>query len=71
MNRDQALREALTAARKAEALAIRTEEEARLYSRQGPERYATAGVLWAETSRAFSALAQLLPEPEPQEASRV
>ncbi|MYW66285.1 hypothetical protein GTY65_19830 [Streptomyces sp. SID8379] len=65
MTREQALIEAENAAKSAAQLAVRAEDYARSSNRDDQyriERYAAAGSLWADTSRAFTALADQLPE---------
>jgi hypothetical protein len=62
MTREQALKAAQTAAERAETLAARAEDGARTGSTSRLEQWAAAGTLWAETSRAYSDLARVLPE---------
>lgn len=69
MNRQQALAEALDAARSSKALAKRVEDAA--YNgdsmREIP-RLAAAASGWADTARAFAAIAAALPEPKKVES---
>jgi hypothetical protein len=63
VNRQQAITEAREAARRARILATETEQKARsthYHQEVGP--LAAAGALWADTARAYTALAQTLPE---------
>lgn len=65
MNRQQLLAEALDAARQSKALAQRVQDAA--YNgdsmREIP-RYAAAATGWADTARAYAAIAAALPEKE-------
>jgi hypothetical protein len=63
MTREQALDEALTAARNARALARRVEDAAHSGDTYGSiPRLAAAGALWADTARAYAAIAAAKPE---------
>ncbi|MFF7067325.1 hypothetical protein [Streptomyces pseudovenezuelae] len=63
MNREQARDEAITAAGRAKVLARRVEDAAFNGDRMGTiPSFAQAGALWAETARAYAAIAALLPE---------
>lgn len=65
MNRDQALTEARNAADKAKRLAEHAGNAADNGDSQGKvPRLAAAGALWADTARAYAALAAVLPETE-------
>ncbi|MBQ0891314.1 hypothetical protein KBZ94_41525 [Streptomyces sp. RM72] len=59
MTRDQALQEAAEAAEAAKRLAASAERAA--HHSGDPQRYAAAGAVWADTSRAYTALAAALP----------
>ncbi|MEH0584474.1 hypothetical protein QA942_10325 [Streptomyces sp. B21-106] len=62
MTREQAIDQAVHAAHKAEILAGRAEEAARGTGPGSAPSHAAAGRTWAETSRAYTALAALLTE---------
>ncbi|MFI6662501.1 hypothetical protein ACIBL8_44150 [Streptomyces sp. NPDC050523] len=69
MTREQAITEARNAAGRAKTLAQEVESAALSSDpnrRADGEQRAAAGALWADTSRAYSALAAVLPEPEPE-----
>ncbi|WP_329292876.1 hypothetical protein [Streptomyces pseudovenezuelae] len=69
MNRQQALTEALDAANRAKALARRVEDTAFNGDSMGTiPRFATAAELWADTARAYAAIAAALPEPKKVES---
>ena len=69
MTREQALDEASTAARNARALARRVEDAAHSGDSYGSiPRLAAAGALWADTARAYAAIAAALPEPKKVES---
>lgn len=63
MNRDQALTEAVSAASNAAKFAEYAGNAAHGGDSQGKvPRLAAAGALWADTARAYAALAAVLPE---------
>uniref|UniRef100_A0AAU2A2E8 Uncharacterized protein n=1 Tax=Streptomyces sp. NBC_00093 TaxID=2975649 RepID=A0AAU2A2E8_9ACTN len=64
MTREQALAEARIAAARAKELAQRADNTATYSDTAQVTRYAAAGSLWADTSRAYTALAAALPETE-------
>ncbi|WP_020117548.1 hypothetical protein [Streptomyces canus] len=65
MNQQQLLTEALDAARQSKALAKRIEDAAHNGdSMREIPRYAAAATGWADTARAFAAIAAALPEKE-------
>lgn len=59
MTREQALQEAAEAAAAAKKLAFEAQRAA--HHSGDPQRYAVAGAVWADTSRAYTALAASLP----------
>lgn len=67
VNRDQALNEARDAAARAKNLAQYAESAAHhADNRPKVPTFAAAGALWADTARAYAALAGVLPETEPE-----
>jgi hypothetical protein len=63
MTRDQALNEAINAASNARKLAQHAANAADYGDSQGKvPRLAAAGALWADTARAYAAIAATLPE---------
>ncbi|NUP42341.1 MAG: hypothetical protein HOY76_36250 [Streptomyces sp.] len=64
MTRDEAIGKARDAARQAATLAGHAESAAHHSDRQSKvPMYAAAGAVWADTARAYAALAAVLPEP--------
>ncbi|MFJ4276191.1 hypothetical protein ACIP29_37245 [Streptomyces coelicoflavus] len=59
MTREQALQEAVEAAEAGKRLAASAERAA--HGGGDPQRYAVAGGVWADTARAYTALAAVLP----------
>ncbi|MEV4046692.1 hypothetical protein [Streptomyces sp. NPDC049744] len=59
MTREQALQEAVEAAEAAKRLAALAERAA--HHSGDPQRYAVTGGVWADTARAYTALAAALP----------
>jgi hypothetical protein len=69
MNREQARNEAINAASNAKQLARRVEDAAFSGDSMGTiPRFAAAGALWADTARAYAAIAATLPEPKKVES---
>jgi hypothetical protein len=63
MTREQALDEAINAASNAKVYARRVEDAAQSGDTYGSiPRLAAAGALWADTARAYAAIAAALPE---------
>lgn len=67
MDRQYAIKQAAAAARKAASLAAEAERHAHHpdYAHK-TRQYAEAGAVWADTARAFTALAEALPEELPE-----
>jgi len=66
MTREEAIDKAFTAARRATTLADHAEMAAHHADRQSKvPQFAAAGGVWADTARAWAAVAAVLPEPKP------
>lgn len=69
LTREQALTEARNAAARAKTLAGHAESAAHNLDREGRvPMLAAAGALWADTARAYAALAAALPQDTPKDA---
>lgn len=65
MNRDEAIDKAFTAAHRAAVLADHAESASHHADRQSKvPQFAAAGAVWADTARAWAAIATVLPEPK-------
>ena len=69
MTRDEAIANACEAAERADVLADHAEGAAHHADRKSKvPLFAAAGAVWADTARAWAAIAAVLPEPKPKAA---